>query len=116
MEITHTHSSERTTQIRLAQTHPVLVFLLIAFGWTWLFWLGAIPFRSQNDLLVTTMVLLGAYGPALGCILTLGLRNGMTFDLSSKKVLTMLLASLVIFSVMVTRYLVGNVPGYVSLP
>ncbi len=62
------------------------------------------------------MVLLGGYGPAIGCILTLGLRKGMTLELSRKKMTTLLIAALVIFAVMATRYLVGNVPGYVSLP
>jgi len=116
MELTQINSGERPIRWSFAQTHPALAYLLIAFGWTWLFWLGAIPFRGQNDLLVMAIVLLGAYGPAIGCILTLGLRNGMTLDFSPKKMTTLLIASLVIFAVMATRYLVGNVPGYVSLP
>src|SRR5512133_406645 len=40
----------------------------------------------------------------------------MILVFSPKKMLTMLIVSLVIFSVMTIRYLVGNVPGYVSLP
>lgn len=31
---------------QLAQSQPVLTFLLIAFAWTWLFWLAAIPLAS----------------------------------------------------------------------
>jgi membrane protease YdiL (CAAX protease family) len=116
MELTQIHPGIKPIRWSFAQNHPVLAYLLIAFGWTWLFWLGAIPVRGQNDLLVMTMVLAGAYGPAMGCILTLGLRTGMTLDLSSKKMTAMLIASVAIFSVMVLRYLVGNVPGYVSLP
>ena len=116
MEITQIHSGAKPIRWSFAQTHPVLAYLLVAFGWTWLFWLGAIPVRGQNDLLVMTMVLAGAYGPAIGCILTLGLRSGMTLDLSSKKMRAMFLASSLIFSVMVIRYFVGNVPGYASLP
>ena len=116
MEISQIHSGAKPIRGSFAQTHPVLTYLLIAFGWTWLFWLGAIPFRAQNDMLVMSIVLLGAYGPAIGCILTLGLRNGMTLDLSPKKMTAMSIASLVIFSMMTIRYLVGNVPGYVSLP
>lgn len=116
MELTQTHPTLKPIRWSFAQTHPVLTYLLIAFGWTWLFWLGAVPFRAQNDLLVMSIVLLGAYGPAIGCILTLGLQNGMTLDLSPTKVKAILIASLLIFSVMTIRYLVGNVPGYVSLP
>jgi membrane protease YdiL (CAAX protease family) len=116
MELTQIHSGAKPIRWSFAQTHPVLAYLFIAFGWSWLFWLAAIPLRGQNDLLVMTIVLIGGYGPAIGCILTLGLRNGMTPDLSPKKITTMLIASIVIFSVMAIRYLVGNVPGYVSLP
>lgn len=116
MELTQIHPGIKSIRWSFTQTHPVLAYLLIAFGWTWLFWLGAIPFRDQNDLLVMAMVLLGAYGPAIGCILTLGLRKGMTLEFSARKIRGMLIASLLIFSVMTIRYLVGNVPGYVSLP
>lgn len=116
MELAQIHSGAKPIRWSFAGTHPVLTYLLIAFGWTWLFWLGAIPLHGQNDLLVMTMVLVGAYGPAMGCILTLGLRNGMVLDLSPKKLTAMLIASMLIFSVMTIRYLVGNVPGYVSLP
>lgn len=116
MELTQINSGARPIRWSLAQTHPAITYLLIAFGWSWLFWLGAIPYGGKNDLLVMAMVLLGGYGPALACILTLGLRNGMTLDLSPKRMTAMLIASTVIFAVMVIRYLVGNVPGYVSLP
>ena len=116
MQLTQINSGTKPIHGNLAQTHPVLTFSLIAFGWTWLFWLGAIPLRGQNDLMIMAMVLLGAYGPAIGCILTLGLQNRMTLDLSPKKMTAMSIASLVIFSMMTIRYLVGNVPGYVSLP
>jgi membrane protease YdiL (CAAX protease family) len=116
MELTQIHSDAKPIRWSFAQTHPVLAYLLIAFGWSWLFWLGAIPFRGQNDLLIMTIVLIGAYGPAMGYILVLGLRNGMMPDHSTKKMNAMLIASIVIFSVMTIRYVVGNVPGYVSLP
>ena len=116
MEFTQINSGAKPIRWSFAQTHHVLAYLFIAFGWTWLFWLSAIPLRGQNELLVMTMVLTGAYGPAMGCILTLGLRTGITLDLSPKKMTAMLIASIVIFMVMTIRYLVGNVPGYVSLP
>jgi membrane protease YdiL (CAAX protease family) len=116
MELSQSHLGISPIHWRFAQTHPVLAYVLIAFGWTWLFWLGAIPFRGQNDLLVMTMVLAGAYGPALGCTLTTGLQKGLALDFSTKKLAVMIIAALVIFSVMAIRYAVGNTPGYVSLP
>jgi membrane protease YdiL (CAAX protease family) len=116
MELSQIHSGAKPIHWSFAKAHPVLAYLLIAFGWTWLFWLGAIPFRGQNDLLLMTMVLAGAYGPAIGCILTLGLQEGIVPDFSSKKMTVIFIASVLIFSVMVIRYVVGNVPGYVSLP
>ena len=116
MELAQNNLRAKPIYRSFVQTHPVLTYLLIAFGWSWLFWLGAIPLRGQNDLLVTTIVLIGGYGPAIGCILTLGLHNGMTLDFCSKKMIAMLFASIIIFLVITIRYLVGNVPGYVSLP
>jgi membrane protease YdiL (CAAX protease family) len=116
MELTHSHPGAKPMPRSFARTHPVLTYLLIAFGWTWLFWLAAIPLRGQDNLLLTAIVLLGAYGPALGCIFTLGLRDGMAFHVSSRQTKVMLIAALIIFTVMTIRYLVGNVPGYVSLP
>lgn len=95
-----------------AQKHALLTFLLINFSWTWLFWLGAIPVGAQNDLLLTAIVMIGGYGPAIAGILTLGLKNGLTVDLSPKKMLTMSIASLVIFALMAMRYLAGNIPDY----
>lgn len=116
MELSQSHLVVKPIRWSLAQTHSVLAYVLIAFGWTWSFWLGAIPFHGQNDLLVMTMVLAGAYGPAIGCILTTGLQHGLVPDFSTKKMTVTIIASLLIFSVMAIRYWVGNVPGYVSLP
>ena len=75
---------------QFAQKHPVLTFLLINFAWTWLFWLAAIPFRAQNDLLVMAIVMIGGFGPALGGILTLGLRSGARPDFSAKRIAVMI--------------------------
>lgn len=94
-----------------AQKHPVITFLLINIAWSWLFWLGAIPFRGQA-LLVMPIVMIGGYGPAIGGILTLGLRNGLELDLSPKKTVTMVIASLVIFALISLQYLAGNIPNY----
>ena len=95
-----------------AQNHPVITFLLLNFAWTWLFWLGAIPFRAQNDLLVMGLVMIGGFGPALAGIITLGLRRGMGLDLTPKKMVILISASVLIFGLMAWRYLVGNIPGY----
>jgi uncharacterized protein len=98
-----------------AQNHPVLTFLAITFTWTWLFWLGAVPFKTRSDLLVTTLVMVGGFGPAIGGILALGLKKGFSFAMTRKQVATMSIASLVIFGVMALTYRVGNVPNYSTL-
>jgi membrane protease YdiL (CAAX protease family) len=89
---------------------PVATFLVLTFGWTWLFWCSAIPFRAQ-PLLVTSLVLIGGFGPALAAIETLRLRSGLGLDLSAKRVIAMLTSAAVIFGVVSLRYLVGNAPG-----
>ena len=96
------------------QRHPVLTFLFINFTWTWLFWLFAIPLRGQN-LLLTAVVMIGGFGPAIGGILTLGLKHGMNPDFSLKKLIGMGIASLVIFALIALRYLAGNIPEYDTL-
>ncbi len=78
LPILHEEKSPKVFCWRFVQTHPVFAFLLITFAWTWLFWLAAIPLRGRNDLLVMMIVLIGGYGPAIGGILTLGLKNGMS--------------------------------------
>ena len=102
-------------RMNFVQKHPVLAFLLINFAWTWAFWFAAIPFRDQNDLLVMALVMIGGYGPALGGILTLGLRSGQKQDFSVKRILLMIGSALAIFAVMVLRYRVGNVANYDTL-
>jgi membrane protease YdiL (CAAX protease family) len=97
-----------------ARKHSVLSFLLINFAWTWLFWLAAIPLRGQ-DLLITAIVMIGGFGPAIGGILTLGLKAGWKPDFSSRKLVAMVIASLVVFAFIALRYLVGNIPEYDTL-
>ena len=94
-----------------AQKYPIITFLLITFAWTWLFWFAAMPFRGQT-LLVTAIVLIGGFGPAIGGILTLGLRSRQKPSMSPKRALTMLLISGLIFGVLTLRYLVGNIPNF----
>ena len=98
----------------IAQKHPILMFLLINFFWTWLFWMAAIPFRGQT-LLVMAIVMIGGYGPAIGGILTLAVKNGRTFEMPVKKMTTMAIAALVIFALIALRYLAGNIPNYDTL-
>lgn len=95
---------------RLAKTRPVATFLILTFGWTWLFWCSAIPFRAQ-PLLVTSLVLIGGFGPALAAVETVRLRSGSGVDLSAKRITAMGIASAVIFGVIALRYFVGNVAG-----
>jgi len=110
--------SDKNTTIcwKLAQTHPILAFLLITFAWSWLFWFAAIPLRGQDTLLRTVIVFIGGYGPAIGGILALGLKNGMRFKLNQKQLPAMLLGAGLIFGLMVLRYLIGNIPNYDRLP
>ena len=101
---------------QFAQTHPVLAFLLITFAWTWLFWLAVIPLREGNDLLLMLIVLIGGYGPAIGGILTLGLKNGISLALSRQQLLVLVTTAATILGLMIIRYWVGIIPGYDRLP
>lgn len=98
----------------IVQKHPVLSFLFITFTWTWLFWFAAIPVRGQS-LMVTALVMIGGFGPAIGGILTLALQSGARLDRSSRRILTWVLASALIFGLMTLRYLAGNIPNYDTL-
>lgn len=97
-----------------AQKHPVITFLLINFAWTWLFWFAAVPFRGQT-LLVTAIVIIGGFGPAVGGILTLALRSGAKPDLSLKKMVALFIGAALIFGLLSLRYLAGNIPNYDTL-
>jgi membrane protease YdiL (CAAX protease family) len=94
---------------------PVLSFLLINFVWTWLFWFAAIPFGAQNNLLVTGLVLIGGFGPALAGVVTLRLRSGKRPDLSAKRLIALVIGTAVVFGVMALRYGLGNIPNYDTL-
>lgn len=100
---------------RLATEHPVAAFLLLTFGWTWSFWFASIPFRVQ-PLLLTSLVLIGGFGPALAAVEILRLRSGLGFDFSAKRVTVMWISAAVIFGVISLRYAVGDVPGAGKLP
>ena len=101
----------------LAENRPTLAFLILTFAWSWLFWLGGIALRGRDDLLLMMVVFIGGFGPAVGGMLTLGLKNGLRlFDMGRKSVATMLISSAVIFGLMAIRYRVGPIAGYESLP
>lgn len=102
--------------VRLARSHPIFVFLLLAFSWSWLFWLAAIPLAGPDKSLMVVITFLGAYGPAIAGILTLRLQNSLTIDLSRKRIIIAGIAFTTIFAVMFLRYLAGSLPYYDMLP
>jgi uncharacterized protein len=112
----HDEKTPKVFRWQFAQTHPMLAFLLITFAWTWLFWLAVIPLRGKNDLLLMLIVLIGGYGPAIGGILTLGLKNGMSLALSRQQRLVLVTTAATILGLMIVRYWVGIIPGYDRLP
>jgi hypothetical protein len=116
----HSHlvrgSSTEGIGVRLARSHPVLVFLLLAFSWSWLFWLAAIPLAGPDKSLMVVLTFVGVYGPAIAGILTLRLQDGLTIDLSRKRIIIAGIAFTAIFVVMVLRSLAGSLPGYDMLP
>ena len=87
-----------------AHAHPVITYLLLTFAWSWGIWFASIPIPDQ-DPLMALLTLIGAFGPALGGILTLGLKNGMSFAMPRKQMVVMALAALLIFAVMALRAL-----------
>jgi membrane protease YdiL (CAAX protease family) len=102
--------------VRLARSHPVLVYLLLAFSWSWLFWLAAIPLAGPDKTLMVVITFVGVYGPAVAGILTLRVQTSLTLDLSRKRIIVAGVAFTAIFVVMVLRYLAGSLPGYDMLP
>jgi len=98
----------------IAKKYPVITFLIITFLWTWLLWFIAVPYRGQS-LLVMSIVMLGGFGPAIGGIITLGLNNNSRPDFSSKRLVAMMISSIIIFGLMAMRYKVGNIPYYETL-
>jgi len=97
-----------------AGRRPVVAFLLGTFAWSWLFWLAAIPLRGQS-LLVTSIVMIGGFGPALAAVAVLGLRSGRGPDLGARRLFVLAGVAVLIFAVMALRYVVGNVAGYETL-
>jgi hypothetical protein len=97
---------------KFAEKHPVWLFLLINFTWTWAFWLGAIPLKGRDDLLQTVVVIIGGFGPALAGVLTLELRAGIEkFDLSRERLRALRLLTAFLGVALGLRYLMGNLTG-----
>lgn len=99
-----------------ANSHPVMAFVLITFAWSWVFWLAVIPISAREQALIMVMTSIGGYGPAIGGILTLSLRNGPTTGLSRRRTIALACVATVIFMVLLLRYLAGSVPHYDQLP
>lgn len=99
-----------------ADSHPVMVFVLITFAWSWFFWLAVIPISAPDKSLFMVMAFVGAYGPAIGGILTLSLRNGPKTGLSRRRTIALACVATIIFMVLLLRYLAGSVPHYDQLP
>ena len=98
-----------------ARDHGVIVFLLITFGWTWLFWLFGILLRGREDLLLTAVVLIGGYGPAVGGVLTRSLQSDRRNPFTFKRGIAFILGFIFIFGLMILRYSVGNVADFSQL-
>lgn len=101
---------------RYTNSHPVITFLLIAFAWSWTFWLVVIPISAGNQSLLMVITFIGGYGPAIGGILTLSLRNGLTTRFSRRRTIALACAATIIFMVLLFRYLAGSAPYYDVLP
>ena len=56
----------------LAQTHPLILFFLLTYAWSWTFWLVVPPFVSDkhSDIVYISLFIAGATGPTVGALLT----------------------------------------------
>ncbi len=99
-----------------ADSHPVMAFVLITFAWSWFFWIAVILISAQEQALIMVMTFIGGYGPAIGGILTLSLRTGPTTGLSRRRTIALACVAIVIFMVLLLRYLAGSVAHYDQLP
>ena len=111
MKKTASETNRGKSACNFAKDHGTIVFLLITFGWTWLFWLLGILFRGRADLLLTSVVMIGGFGPAVGGVLTKSLQSDQRNPFTGKRVLALLLGAGFIFGLMAWRYSIGNAPG-----
>src|ERR1700733_7553484 len=63
---------ERSVVDRLAQTHPLILFFLLTYSWSWTFWLVVPRFVSDkhSDIVFISLFIAGATGPTVGALLT----------------------------------------------
>lgn len=115
MDEVHVKKDVKTFKWDLAKQKPILAFLLITFVWTWGFWLGAIPLQGRDDLLQRTIVFIGGFGPAMGGILTLSLKNGIQKKRFGQ-ILVWVIVTAIILGLMAWRLQVGNASGIDPLP
>ena len=97
---------------KFAKNHGGIVFVLITFGWSWLFWLACILLRGREDLLLTAVVLIGGYGPAVGAILTSRLQSDHRNPFTIKRAIAFMLGFILIFGLMVLRHRAGNLQDF----
>ena len=64
--------SARSVVGRFAQTHPLILFFLLTYAWSWTFWLVVPPFVSDkhSDIVYISLFIAGATGPTVGALLT----------------------------------------------
>jgi membrane protease YdiL (CAAX protease family) len=90
---------------------------VLAFGWSWFWWLAAIPLSADQDkTLMMALTFMGGYGPAVSGILTLSLRDASRSWRWGRSNLCFTVAFAAILTVMVLRYLAGRMPHYDALP
>ena len=95
-----------------AKNHGGIVFVLITFGWTWLFWLMGILLRGREDLLLTAVVMIGGFGPAVGGVLTRSLQSDRRNPFTGKRAVAFVLGFFLIFGLMTLRYFTGNIADF----
>ena len=61
---------------RLANKHPAIFMVVATYVWTWSFWFLAFSVLTEPQGLKLAVFLLGAFGPAVGGVLTLRLMDG----------------------------------------
>ena len=115
MDTNVSKSNQRKRSWSFARDHGGIVFVLITFGWTWLFWLFGILLRGREDLLLTTVVMIGGFGPAIGGVLTKSLQSDRRNPFTAKRGIAFLLGFILIFGLMVLRYQAGNLQDFSML-
>ncbi len=63
--------------VRLAQKHPLTLYFLLTYAWTWTFWLGVAALIPDNKAgtFGEPIFLAGAFGPTVAALITRWLTN-----------------------------------------